>query len=102
MEKYSSSSFHFNKKIISLNSNDFIDVNDVNSNVTKIDVDVVMRTSTPKAMTLKSVFEGTIPPPNKCVMPYATNASITSLCDAKFRCHFELCGQKFNEEYQLW
>jgi hypothetical protein len=48
---------------------------------------------------LSSVFEGVIPPPNKCASP--ATVTRTSRRNA-FRCNFESCGQRFREEYQLW
>jgi hypothetical protein len=49
--------------------------------------------------TLTSVFEGVIPPPNKCASP----ASVSRPSRRNvFRCSFESCDQRFREEYQLW
>ena len=111
----------FRNKTVSLNASDFLNVDDVNRNFVKIDENVTRATtttSTSTASTLRSVFEGIIPPPNKCVSPYASFASRScdvvgryvthhyssqaSLCDAKFRCQFEACAETFSEEYQLW
>ena len=110
----------FRNKTVSLNTTDFLNVDDVNRNFVKIDENVARATTTTSTVTttLRSVFEGIIPPPNKCVSPYASFASRscdgvgryvtqhfssqTSHRDEKFRCQFEACAETFSEEYQLW
>jgi len=109
----------YGSKTLSLSSADFLNADVVNRNFVKVDENVV-RTSTSSSAstvtTLRSVFEGIIPPPNKCIPPYANYASrrdegnkyVTSYahsaspCEEKYHCQFGSCVETFSEEHQLW